>query len=345
MPRKKESARVLGPFKEGDRYRVIVVDAGGRRTSRTCDSSQAARRLVTKLARGLDGRTIESIVDEWSASRVRSGDALLRTVQDQADRVRGLLGDLLPLRIEEVTERRAAACYEAHTVATSRRTGARLSAASHRFDLQVARHLWNWSIKHNYTSANPWTAVEPIGRVSRGKLVLRPSEAKAFSAAAEAAASDGDGCALAALLCLSLGLRASEALAITPRDIDGSDLFVAGTKTAAAKRRLQLSPTLKRLLDAACQGRERSEPLCTVRRQTLYKTVVKLCKRAGVPMVCTHALRGTHASLGVESGASVEAVARALGHTSTRITRAHYISEEAADGARIAAYEATLNRS
>ena len=83
--------------------------------------------------------------------------------------------------------------------------------------------------------------------------------------------------------------------------------------------------------------------LCAAPRQTLHKAVVAMCARAGVPRVCVHGLRGTHASLAVSGGASVEAVARVLGHTSTKMTLDHYIPEEAATDARVAAVDASLS--
>ena len=338
MARKREGARVLGPFMEGQRWRVIAVDAAGRRTSYTADTALAARRLAAKLS-SAQGRIVENVVDEWTAARARSGKVLPATLAHQARRVRGLLGELLAMRLDQVTEKRAAAAYSAHFTTPSRRTEETLTAATHRFDLQLARALWNWAVKQGLASGNPWASVEPAGRISRGKLQLRPSEVRAFALAAEEAALDGDVVALAALLCLSMGLRSGEALAITPRDVDGGDLFVMGTKTKAARRRLKLSPKLQRLLKLACQGRGRTEPLCTASRQALHREVARLCERADVPVVCTHALRGTHASLSVEAGTSVESVARALGHTSTRITRRHYVSDEAAEGARIDAFE------
>ena len=58
--------------------------------------------------------------------------------------------------------------------------------------------------------------------------------------------------------------------------------------------------------------------------------------------VCVHGLRGTDASLAVSGGASVEAVARVLGHTSTKTDLDHYITEEAATAARVAAGDASL---
>jgi len=53
-----------------------------------------------------------------------------------------------------------------------------------------------------------------------------------------------------------------------------------------------------------------------------------------VPLVCAHALRGTHSSLAEAAGATSHLVAEALGHTSSKVTHAHYTSAEAVAGAK-----------
>jgi integrase len=49
----------------------------------------------------------------------------------------------------------------------------------------------------------------------------------------------------------------------------------------------------------------------------------------------TDSLRGLHATLAIEEGASGEAVARALGHTSFEITAKHYASPDSVANARL----------
>ncbi len=343
--RRREQARVLGPYKEDALWRIIEIDARGRRKSYTAASRQAATRLMARIRANLGARTVQATIELWSAARLRSGDANPTTIADQSARVRALLGPIYTLRVGDVTERKALALYERATKEPSQKTGHPLRPATHRFYLYLAQSLWSWAHKQGYVQHNPWAEIEPVGRVSAGKPQLRPAEARRFAQRAEQEAAAGSRVALAALCCLSLGLRASEALGITPRDLDSEaeELYVNGTKTAASKRRLKVPSYLAVLLELAAEGRQPTERLCPASRQALHGAVIGLCERAGVPRVCVHALRGTHASLAVSGGASVEAVARVLGHTTTKMTLGHYVTEETATAARVAAVDATLS--
>ena len=54
-----------------------------------------------------------------------------------------------------------------------------------------------------------------------------------------------------------------------------------------------------------------------------------------MPKVCPHSLRGLHATLALEEGATSDAVARALGHTSFAITAKHYASADSVVNSRV----------
>jgi integrase len=60
-------------------------------------------------------------------------------------------------------------------------------------------------------------------------------------------------------------------------------------------------------------------------RQWLYHWVRAYCDEAKVPAVCVHSLRGLHATLATEAGATSHVVAGALGHSSPAVTHAHYV--------------------
>jgi integrase len=69
-------------------------------------------------------------------------------------------------------------------------------------------------------------------------------------------------------------------------------------------------------------------------RYWLLRSVQRICKEAGVPIVPAHGLRGTHATLAVDAGATSHLVAAALGHESFSTTARHYARAEAIEGAQ-----------
>ena len=56
----------------------------------------------------------------------------------------------------------------------------------------------------------------------------------------------------------------------------------------------------------------------------LVREVERVCRHAGVPVVCPHSLRGLHATLALRQGVASQAVAAALGHASFSVTARHY---------------------
>ena len=67
-----------------------------------------------------------------------------------------------------------------------------------------------------------------------------------------------------------------------------------------------------------------------------------LCRLAGVPEVVPHSLRGLHATLALEGGATADAVAKALGHSSFAMTEQHYASPSSVSNARSSRVAQTL---
>ena len=61
--------------------------------------------------------------------------------------------------------------------------------------------------------------------------------------------------------------------------------------------------------------------------------VQRICKLAKVPEVCAHSMRGLHATLAIEAGASPDVVARSLGHESASMTLSAYAAPGSAESA------------
>lgn len=340
--RQREAARVLGPYQEGSKWRIIVVDAAGGRRSLSAPTQRQAQTLA-KRERKAQSCPVRQVLASWCEARVREGKTHEKTAGEQLDRVRQLIGEAVELPIHLVNEKRAQTLYSAHHERISERTGKPLSAATHRQDLLLARFAWTWAKREGLTSANPWERVKPIGRPRKGKLQLRPSEAAQLAEQCYQEGGRGQDKAIGLLCCLELGLRASEALALTRRDLDRGILFVEGTKTASSRRRIKLPPELRSQLELLAAARPEG-PLIKGTRHDLHFFCKAACARAGVPSVGPHALRGTHASLATLGGASVEAVARVLGHARARVTCQHYVSPEAEQAARVEGVRATLHQ-
>lgn len=338
--RKKEPARVLGPYREGELWRIVVVNELGHRRSVTVDSEREAHRLVAREREKIEGHTVAWAIGAWVAARERSGVILPNTAAHQAARARAMLTPLLDRPLASVTVGQAQDAYDRHATRPALH-GRPLAAASNRFDLGLARTMWRWAVKRGHCASNVWVDVEPIGRPRKGKAQLTGKEAGRLIAQAHSEALLWQHpLAVATLCCLLIGVRSSEALSITASDLDGQHVRINGTKSPSARRRLRMPELLREHLERlAAQATTPEERLFPYDRKQLYFYEVLLCRRTGVPRVTPHGLRATWATLSVDGGDSVEAVSRALGHSNLAVTLGHYVSRDAANNAKIAGFE------
>ena len=112
-------------------------------------------------------------------------------------------------------------------------------------------------------------------------------------------------------------------------------------KTDNAERQLEVPWELAELLLKQAEGKPSEGYLFAAKTKTghrgrtwLREAVKRVCKEAKVPRVCPHGLRGTHATLAREAGATGHLVAKQLGHGSVRVTEEHYIEAAATEKAR-----------
>lgn len=329
----------MGPYREGELWRIIVVDEKGQRRSATVASEKEAARLVARERVKIDGQTVGWAIREWTAARERSGVILPKTAEHQAARACAMLATLLDRPIASVTARQAQDAYDRHATRPALH-GRPLAAASNRFDLGLCRTAWRWALKRGYCAVNVWADVEPIGRPRKGKAQLTGKEAGRLIAQAHSEALLwGHRLAVATLACILIGVRSSEALSITASDLDGTHVRIRGTKTPSARRRLRMPELLREHLERLASSVAPDERLMPYDRKQLYFFQVLLCRRAGVPRVTPHGLRATWATLSVDGGDSVEAVSRALGHSNLAVTLGHYVSRDAANNAKTAGFE------
>jgi len=143
------------------------------------------------------------------------------------------------------------------------------------------------------------------------------------------------------LLIAKTGLRFSEALALTPNDIDGQKIKITKTwnyksadggftetKNQSSKRTLQIDAQLAQQLGNIINNGIADKPVFVngrVFNSTVNDRMKTLCNKAAVPVISIHSLRHTHASLLIYEGVSLASVAKRLGHANTTTTQETYL--------------------
>jgi integrase len=326
----KSSARVLGPYKNGDKWRLVVIE-GSARKSIVVDSVENALAVREELTAALRKQTaprLEALLEEYLHGLAARG-VLPETVEKIARMLRGFF----PLD-EPATAITADRAQELYLEETRRKkaNGLPIAADTHHLLLRRAKHFFKWALTRRYVPENPFVEVKPIGRPRRGKLQLRIDEARKFVAIALNRARTLEVGATAALMQIFLGLRPTEAVVRIVRDLDdqGRVLWIPYGKTSNARRRLQVPEVLRELLLQHAHGKPADAPLLGPAgegmhtRHALRHRLHQLCTEADVPQICPHSLRGLNATLALEAGATAHHVAAALGHASFATTARHY---------------------
>lgn len=222
----------------------------------------------------------------------------------------------------------------------------RLAVDSHRNELAEVKRFFRWLVEQGHLEVSPAKDIKPKeGRRSKGKAQLRRSEAVAFVAAAVAYYRSGkrgyEG-ALGNLLVLVLGLRSDEICTLKVRDVDEAGgvvvLWVASEdgKTANAARQVVVPGVVAELLRAQAAGKKAKGWLFPVigRSKTghrgktwLREAARRVAGKAGVDYICPQGLRGTHATIARQAGATGHLVAQQLGHGSEKVTERHYVAD------------------
>lgn len=203
------------------------------------------------------------------------------------------------------------------------------------------------AVEWEYLDRNPLVSVKPHRAVPKKERFTAEEAASILEAVRGA---DIEPVVLLMLLC---GMRREEALAVDWQRIDWSSGKVAvdrswhydkgrgwfeDTKNASSRRVVTIDPsTLARLAEVRSRGGVlRLGPVCTSSRtgkrmppntagKRWREIVVPLLGERYLPM---KNLRHTHASLCLEAGVAIEAIAKRLGHSSTRLTESTYAESD-----------------
>lgn len=323
MPRKRGHERAIGPYKHGALWRVIYIDAEGKREMESYASYAEAieERDAANLTAG--NRSVGDAVDAFL--KEHEGERGYETWRHRLRSILRLREQDRPL--VSVTPKLSAELY------SQRRT--ECANDTHHGELRYVKHFFAWCIEQRWLKVNPFAAVKPVGKKSRGKPKLRVNATRVFLARLLA---DRSTEATAVLTAIMLGLRASAVIKRTVEDLDddGWLLWVRDNKSEAGDLEIEVPAVLRdRLLELA-KGKLPTDRLFgDVSRHWLHYHTVRLCEEANVPRVTPHGLRGSGATSAVRLGGHIEDVARALGHADEGDTlKAHYLAGGAIESAR-----------
>jgi integrase len=325
----RKGPRVLGPYEYKDGrakpFRLDLVQEVGPRVRVYCASRRKAwaakRALTLKLERAREGATaIEDALVAYEMYLRNEKQNKFCSVLCTLGRLRAFIGSTAkPLR--RFTPRLA---QERYNWARER-----WATDTHRCVLSEAKTFFRWCCKRKFIRRSPIEGVEPTGRRRFGKPQPRIVEARRWMARALANAEAGDAGAVAAMMTLLLGLRASEIITRQVRgvDDDGRSLWIPSSKTEAGRRTLEVPDLLAPFLRRLAGDRPGEDMLFGLHwRDWPRKEVERLCREVGIPRFTAHGMRGAHATFATERGATGHIVAAALGHVSPTTTYQSYVA-------------------
>lgn len=203
----------------------------------------------------------------------------------------------------------------------------------------LARRLASVSALYRYAQSEGVIEANPAALVRRPAVDRDHSTSEALTHAEavrylDAARAHSAKAHALVLLLLDTGVRISEALGTTDRDLGADRLRIRrkGGKTAMIplpeSLRIVLSDLLGTTGTEIARGDEAARPIFTTstgrpwQRTDAARTLRAISERAGLGKVVTpHVLRHTHATLALDSGVALHHLQDSLGHADPRTTR------------------------
>lgn len=336
---------IYGPYRHREKWRLIVIDEGGGQNYLSYESEKAARafRLAAeeKLAQE-NGISVNHAIDLYE-KYLQIANRKPRTIETARQHLEMFFGDEGSRALATITPADGKRLYM--------QLAERTKTDTHRNALGRVKTFCKWAVHEKILAVSPIATLEGIGKRKRRKNQLRIDEARKWLAKAREIADTSEKKgerhgAIAAMLTLLLGVRASEITERRVRDVDdgGRLLWIPDAKTTAGQRVLEIPDLLQPYLKQLIEGRPgdvhlfpASRKVGAHTRQWVFEWVQNICVLADVPKVGAHSMRGLHSSLAVEAGATSHLVIKAMGHDSYVTSERHYIDPNSAVRARMKA--------
>lgn len=367
MPaRKKDHSRILPPptpadpwpaYKHGGGWRFVTVLPDGTRVPSDTFATRALAAKARQKDQGvIDGKTNVTVEQGMGAyelylrSEEDEGPKCDSTIKQALIRLRLILVD----RDELLAAMTPARCLDLYTNLRTRinpRTAKPYAVNTHRNTLDEAGRFLRWCVTQRYLTADGFAAVKGWGRKRKRKTQPKIDEVRLFLAEAHRLAYAGEDGAVAALMALTMGLRAGEIARRLVCDVDANASLLHVTaimnkegvitwkpKTDGSEGIERVPPPLRDYLRQVVRGRAPAAPLWPPRPPAPSRSrnwpriwVARICRAAGIPVYTAHDMRrafGTASILGGLAEAQ-ERTRKELRHKSFDISRGHYVTEEA----------------
>lgn len=170
----KSAARVLGPYANADKWRLVLLD-GAARKSLVADTYEGALKLRDDLLRQIQAhvyRTCDEALAEYLAGLQARG-ILPETITKIGRMLRRFLSLDEPL--SALSTERAEQMYLAESQRL-KTNGEPIAPDSHHLLLRRVKSFYKWAVARCYVDHSPFAEVCPIGRPRRGKLQLRKTD-------------------------------------------------------------------------------------------------------------------------------------------------------------------------
>lgn len=328
MGRRSKGERILGPYQHGSGWRVIEIAGTGERVGTTFASKGQAERFK-KLREAqivADDQTTDSAFEAYEGHLKRKGNSS-ESIKRTSWAVLRFFPEPLPLW--GLSSKKCQQLYDDLTGV--------LAVDSHRNALAEVKTFLNWCVEQHWLSRNPAASIKGIGKRKKGKAQLRLKDTRVWYAKAVELADDGDDGAIAALMALVLGMRASEITLRRVRDLDEDEhpcdlLVIDEGKTEESARTIEVPDPLRGFLKAQCEGKSRDSYLFPTskgkaghhERGWVRDQVHRICELAKVDKVSAHAMRGTLGTIAMSRGTASHVVVSTLGHADIRTTEQSY---------------------
>lgn len=330
--RKNEGVRVYGPYRNRVNWRVILVDSDGKQDPHYVATYEEALQLARSLRRKLapfTTKTINEVIEEYRVY-LQAKENKPQSIADTVDRLRMYFPEL-DMHIGELQPSVCAAYYEDLCTRRSKR-GKPYSVDTQRNVLAEAKTFGRFCVKKGHLQKNPLEDIEPVGKRKHGKEQLRVDEGRRWLTRAMELAEAGEAGAVAAMMAMVMGMRASEIVNRVVRDVDNDGwlLWIPHSKTPAGRRTLEVPPFMRRYFKRLSAGKGPDESLLGKHwRDWPREWVQRICAEVGVPKVTAHGMRGMHSTVAIRSGITPNVVATAMGHEKSTTTLQSYAKPEA----------------